>query len=343
MTNQVKPKRLRHNWLAMVAGASFVLAIATGCNNAANGNNGQAAILSPKSANTSTAQKAVPASLDSKATIATYTGGSVTKGEFDTEYNVISFLGPVTSPGSTLPTKSQFIQNYAMYFGYLADLANKDASLKKTATAQLNKDYPQFMSQLTTQFTNAATLTKKLQAAGITRVDLKNYLYMDLLLNTYMQKAIGPSKVTNAEVASFISKNKAHYTEVHAAHILVKTLKTAKMIEQKLKAGGNFAKLAKQYSLDGSKSKGGDLGTTTADQYVTPFANACMTLPIGQISAPVHSQFGYHIIKVLSRTTLTSQAKQDLISQKQSEASQAILTKVQNKAHVKVTAAAGQL
>lgn len=247
------------------------------------------------------------------------------------------------SSGSTLPTKSQFLNEYAAYFGYLVDQAKRDGSLTKSATKQVNQGFPQFIGELTTQFKTRAALNQKLKTAGITQSDLKNYMYDDELLNGYLVKAVGKIAVTNAEVSQFVQQNKAHYTQVHAAHILVKSLKTAQIIEGKLKSGATFAAMAKQYSIDGSKSQGGDLGTATADNYVTPFANAAMTLPIGTISAPVHSQFGYHIIKVLSRTTLTSQAKQDLISQKQNQKSTTVLSKVQKDANVKVVAKQNQL
>ncbi|HEX5418148.1 MAG TPA: peptidylprolyl isomerase, partial [Chloroflexota bacterium] len=89
--------------------------------------------------------------------------------------------------------------------------------------------------------------------------------------------------------------------EVHARHILVADKATADTIEQKLKDGGDFAALAKQYSTDtGSKDNGGDLGWFGKGQMVAPFEQAAFSLQAGQISPPVQSQFGWHIIQVIA-------------------------------------------
>ncbi len=97
---------------------------------------------------------------------------------------------------------------------------------------------------------------------------------------------------------------------VHARHILIAdkngnysaALKKAEAIYKKLKKGASFKKLAEKYSDDpGSKNRGGDLGYIAKNQLVKPFANAAFSLKIGQISKPVKTRFGYHIIEVLDR------------------------------------------
>jgi peptidyl-prolyl cis-trans isomerase C len=86
--------------------------------------------------------------------------------------------------------------------------------------------------------------------------------------------------------------------EVHARHILVATEGEAKDIETQLKNGADFAKLAKEKSKDPGAAEGGDLGYFTKDQMVPEFAEAAFKLDKGQISDPVKTQFGWHIIKV---------------------------------------------
>jgi parvulin-like peptidyl-prolyl isomerase len=82
-------------------------------------------------------------------------------------------------------------------------------------------------------------------------------------------------------------------------------------------AGADFATLAKAESDDtGSGSKGGDLGTFKHGQMVKPFDEAAFTLPVGQVSEPVKTDFGYHIIKISSRTSKTfEEAKPDIEKQ----------------------------
>jgi peptidyl-prolyl cis-trans isomerase C len=88
--------------------------------------------------------------------------------------------------------------------------------------------------------------------------------------------------------------------KVHCAHILVKTLTEAQNVKARLDKGEPFGEIAKQVSLCSSGKKGGDLGTFGRGQMVKPFEVVAFQLEKGQISAPVKTQFGYHIIKRLS-------------------------------------------
>jgi len=87
--------------------------------------------------------------------------------------------------------------------------------------------------------------------------------------------------------------------EVHASHILVKTEADAKAVAEALKGGEQFSKLALQKSLCPSGKKGGDLGWFRRGQMVKPFEDAAFKMGKGEVSAPVKTEFGYHIIKVL--------------------------------------------
>ena len=87
--------------------------------------------------------------------------------------------------------------------------------------------------------------------------------------------------------------------EVHARHILVTTEQEAKDVKKKLDAGKSFDDVAKDNSKDaGSAKNGGDLGWFTKDKMVPEFANAAFAMKKGDISGPVKSSFGWHIIKV---------------------------------------------
>ena len=124
-------------------------------------------------------------------------------------------------------------------------------------------------------------------------------------------------KVTDADIAKFYEGHAAEFKTpemVNARHILVKTaqdakqpeltkaLDQAKNIKAELDKGGDFAKLAEKYSDDpGTKTKGGELGFFTRDRMVPEFAQVAFALGPGQISEPVKSRFGYHIIKVTER------------------------------------------
>jgi peptidyl-prolyl cis-trans isomerase C len=86
--------------------------------------------------------------------------------------------------------------------------------------------------------------------------------------------------------------------EVRARHILVETEQEAKDVLVELGKGRDFAELAKERSKDPGAAEGGDLGYFTKDQMVAEFAEVAFKLEKGQLSAPVQTQFGWHIIKV---------------------------------------------
>ena len=91
------------------------------------------------------------------------------------------------------------------------------------------------------------------------------------------------------------------YTTVKASHILVPTEAEAKTIKAMIDDGDDFAILARRYSKCPSKAVGGDLGYFRRGQMVKEFETAAFTLPVGQVSDPVKTEFGWHLIKVTDR------------------------------------------
>ena len=90
--------------------------------------------------------------------------------------------------------------------------------------------------------------------------------------------------------------------DLKARHILVKDKKTAEEVKAKLDKGGDFAALAKEYSTDtGTAANGGDLGWFSTGEMVPEFETAAAKLKKDEISKPVKSEFGYHIIQLLDK------------------------------------------
>jgi peptidyl-prolyl cis-trans isomerase D len=134
--------------------------------------------------------------------------------------------------------------------------------------------------------------------------------YIELRAQDYFKK------VDDAVVRSEYERESAAFKpriERHAAHIMIEVSKQrddaqAKAllasIQEKLKAGEDFAKLAAQYSDDvGSKTNGGDLGVSTGDAFPEQFEAALGKLAVGQVSEPVKSESGYHLIKLVEQQT----------------------------------------
>lgn len=90
-------------------------------------------------------------------------------------------------------------------------------------------------------------------------------------------------------------------TEINARHILVKDEETAKKVKGELDKGSDFTKLAKEYSTDTTAEEGGNLGFFSSGQMVPEFEEAAYGLEIEEISHPVQSQHGFHIIKLIGK------------------------------------------
>jgi foldase protein PrsA len=131
-----------------------------------------------------------------------------------------------------------------------------------------------------------------LAQSNITEEMLKTNIRFTLL----QQKAVADVEVTDEEIQKYYDQASK---ELNARHILVEDEALAKELVGKLKAGEDFAKLAKENSTDtGSAEKGGDLGWFTVGTMVPEFNDAAYALEIKEISEPVKSDFGYHIIQV---------------------------------------------
>lgn len=138
-----------------------------------------------------------------------------------------------------------------------------------------------------------------LKQQGLTEADVQLILRQRLILEKAVASKI---KVSDADVRAYFDKNHAVFdkpAQIRARHILVADLPTAQAVLAKLKAGGNWAALAKQFSTDpSSKDKGGELGFFGHGMMVKQFEDAAFGAKVGQIVGPVKSPFGYHIIQV---------------------------------------------
>ena len=122
-------------------------------------------------------------------------------------------------------------------------------------------------------------------------------------------------KKSGTPEAYFKANGNRFVLEACSRHILVKTEKEAKDIRAKIVGGAKFAELAKAVSQDpGSGAQGGDLGCGDPSQFVAPFAKAVRTLKIGELSQPVSTQFGFHLIEIKSRKSATFAQVKDAIA-----------------------------
>ena len=113
--------------------------------------------------------------------------------------------------------------------------------------------------------------------------------------------ASGPSP-TEEQLRQMYDSQPASYTEVCSAHILLESESEAQAALERAQAGEDFAALAMALSTGPSGPNGGDLGCSPASTYVSEFADATITAPLGEAVGPVQTQFGWHVILVSDRT-----------------------------------------
>ncbi|MEG7965693.1 MULTISPECIES: peptidylprolyl isomerase PrsA [Bacillus cereus group] len=191
----------------------------------------------------------------------------------------------VTSKAGDI-TKDEFYEQMKTQAGkqVLNNMVMEKVLIKnyKVEDKEVDKKYDEMKKQYGDQFD---TLLKQ---QGIKEETLKTGVRAQLAQEKAIEKTI-----TDKEL-------KDNYKpEIKASHILVKDEATAKKVKEELGQGKSFEELAKQYSEDtGSKEKGGDLGFFGAGKMVKEFEDAAYKLKKDEVSEPVKSQFGYHIIKV---------------------------------------------
>ncbi len=129
--------------------------------------------------------------------------------------------------------------------------------------------------------------------------DMTRKIVLSALLQKEIESRIKPP--TEQEIEAYYKAHSDEFRQakqVHASHILLKDKASADKIEARLKKGEDFATLAKENSSCPSAAQGGDLGFFTRDRMVKEFADVAFAMKPGEISAPVKTKFGYHIIKV---------------------------------------------
>jgi peptidyl-prolyl cis-trans isomerase C len=194
-------------------------------------------------------------------------------------------------------------------------LLSQETRVRKIAVTDAEVDST--IKQMRAQLPNDQEFTKALAARGMTIEKLKSDARIDISINKMMEaEAAAQPAPGDAQVREFYDKNPDKFKQdeaCRASHILFrvdesadaatkkKVRDQAESVLKQVRAGADFAELAKKHSADGSSQQGGDLNFFTRGQMVPAFDQAAFALKPGQISDIVTTQFGYHIIKVTER------------------------------------------
>lgn len=176
------------------------------------------------------------------------------------------------------------------------------------AEAKIKEEIDKQLAEIKKSLETDAKYKEALTQAGLTEEVLKERIKSSFIQETLYNNVIKDVKVDEAKQKTYYNSNLTEFTEkpnrIHAAHILLATEEEATAVKKRLDAGEDFAKVAKEKSTDQSaQQNGGDLGFVEYNdaQMDKTFMTAAMTLQIGKISAPVKTQFGWHVIKAIAK------------------------------------------
>ena len=280
------------------------------------------------------------ANVDSQAKkIATFEGGSVTQGELDQFAQQSGF-------GNLSPDDPQYKAAVQQIMPQLVGIEIAKAYASEHNITVTDKEVDQEIEKVKKQvgeqarasgqnLSNQEAYEQALKQNNITEAELRADFRENLPVQKVQEKVTGKAEPTDAEIQKFYEQNKeAQFTtpeQVCVSHILFSKdqKQKAEDVKQQLENGGDFAKLAKQYSQDpGSAEKGGDLGCLGKGETVPPFEEAAFGAEEGEIVGPVKTEFGYHLLEVTDKkpqqvqplSEVESQITSQLASEKQSEA-----------------------
>ena len=250
--------------------------------------------------------KPVPAELPP--VVARVNGEDVTKADFDRMISTLEARAGQPIP----PDRRDEILRNALDQLVVYTLLSQESKARNIQVPDAEIDAK--MQQLRAQFPTQEAFDEALKKRGMTADSLRKDARVDLSVTKLMDAEVatvpGPS---DADARDFYAKNPERFKEPEtacASHILIRVDEKADAaakakaraeidaVLKQVKAGGDFAKLAREHSQDGSAAQGGDLNCFPKGQMVPAFNDAAFALQPGQVSSVVTTQFGYHIIKL---------------------------------------------
>ena len=189
--------------------------------------------------------------------------------------------------------KEQVMEKLLMEEVIIQEAAKKNITASEADIEEAYEEYKGFRD-------SNETFKAVIQKYGIDDEFVKEVLKRDSIIYQYRNSLTDVLIVGEATAKSFYNENIDMFDtdEVKASHILVSDALLADELYDRLQRGENFQELAKEHSQDGSAASGGDLGYFKRNEMVKEFEEVAFSLEIGEISKPVETRFGYHIITV---------------------------------------------
>lgn len=239
----------------------------------------------------------------------------ITRADFNTYFKQALAIASKQSPtGAPKPGSAQYIAMQSQTVAYLVQVSELEQQAPKEKVSVSQSDVTKYLTNLakTSYKGSMKKLEDALKAQGLTLATARQEVYVNLLAEKIHKKVTAAATVSTAQLRAYYTQNIAQYTTPaqttrSVRHILVTTKSLADKIEKQV-TNANFGKLAKQYSIDttshkpdgigGSAANGGKL-TAIKGQLVKSFEDVAFSLKTGEISAPVQTTYGWHIIQAL--------------------------------------------
>jgi len=195
---------------------------------------------------------------------------------------------------------SEFTYEQQLKQSSLQDLINQRVLLQKADEEGIevtNKELDKELEEFRDTEEKEKNFSDYLEQLGISEEYFEEMYKQGIKINKLMDKLV---KIDEKSVKEEYEANKESYDKIQASHILVETKEEAEEVKNKVKEGQDFAELAKEYSIDPSvEQNSGNLGFFGKDANLVPeFKDAAFKIKKGEVSEPIKSEYGYHIIKV---------------------------------------------
>jgi parvulin-like peptidyl-prolyl isomerase len=297
------------------------------------------------------------ASLDFKDPVAIVDGEKISKAQLDESFDKAVQMTGIKAADLT---PEQKIEGYRQILDEM--ITEKLVSKAAAGVTVPQADVDAQIAKIKAQFPSEEDFSKQLTQVGQTPEQLSETIKKMLQQQRWLESQLADkAEVTEEEAKKFYEENKTEFTQpetVKASHILFRVnkedtedvanqkLKAAQGAEARAKKGEDFSALAKELSEEpGAKESGGDLGFFPKDRMVPEFAEVAFNEKVGEISNPVRTQFGWHVIKVTDKKSagtlpydeVKSQLMTYLKSKKQEEAAQEVLKSLRDSAKIENT------
>lgn len=197
-------------------------------------------------------------------------------------------------------TMGQYYENEVLEGMIMQVLLIEEAEKEgfKATAEELKAEIEQFK----TNFNTDEEFQSYLETSKMTINYLEEEIKKEIIMKKFIDEKVDNVEPKDEELKVFY-KDMHYGEEVRASHILVKTIEEAKEAIERINNGEKFEDVAKDISIDGTKENGGDLDFFSYPRMVKEFSKAAFSMNIGDVSDPVESQFGFHVIKVTDKRT----------------------------------------